>query len=117
MPVTKSRNGMHEMLSMDPSNTTRFLFGDDEPAATSSDNEYLQMNTTDDKFPILVRREDYPGGSVSLLNPSLEILLTARRNLPLPMQVLTFLPLPLKPMAGRAHLLLTAILSLSRAIV
>jgi hypothetical protein len=64
MPVTKSRNGMHEMLSMDPSNTTRFLFGDDESGTTSSDNEYLQMN--DDKFPILVRREDYPGGSVSL---------------------------------------------------
>jgi len=62
------------------------------------------------------RREDYPGGSVSLLNLSHELLLTARRNLPLPMQVLTFLPLPLKPMAGRARLLLTAILSLNRAI-
>jgi hypothetical protein len=90
MPVTKSRNGMHEMLSMDPSNTTRFLFGDDEQGATSSDNEYLSMNTTDDKFPILVRREEYPGGSVSLLSPScMRILLTARRNLPLLMLALT----------------------------
>jgi hypothetical protein len=89
MPVTKSRNGMHEMLSMDPSNTTRFLFGDDEQGATSSDNEYLSMNTTDDKFPILVRREEYPGGSVSLLSPCMRILLTARRNLPLLMLALT----------------------------
>lgn len=63
MPVTKSRNGMHEMLSLDQTNTARFLFGEDDQSAASSDvnSSYLQMNTTDDKFPILVRREDYPG--------------------------------------------------------
>ena len=44
-------------------NTTGFLFGDDDDkpsahteSATSPDvNTYLQMNTTDDKFPILIR--------------------------------------------------------------
>jgi len=67
MPVTKSRNGMHEMLSLDQTNTARFLFGEDEQPAPSPDrSNFLQMNTTDDKFPILVRREDYVGGSVSL---------------------------------------------------
>ncbi|KAI9798458.1 MAG: hypothetical protein M1825_005338 [Sarcosagium campestre] len=49
-------------------NTTGFLFGDDEShskkenSTTSPDvKTYLQMNATDDKFPILVRRNDYPG--------------------------------------------------------
>ena len=60
MPVTKSRNGMHEMLSLDQTNTARFLFGEEE-GTTSDVKNYLQMNATDDKFPILVRREDYPG--------------------------------------------------------
>ncbi|TVY49376.1 Pumilio domain-containing protein [Lachnellula occidentalis] len=45
MPVTKSRNGIHNMLSDDPANV----------------KTYLQMNATDDKFPILVRRDEYPG--------------------------------------------------------
>ncbi|KAI9774911.1 MAG: hypothetical protein M1840_000127 [Geoglossum simile] len=59
-------------LSLGQINTTGFLFGDDDtdkPAAkkqgisaTSPDvKSYLQMNATDDKFPILVRRDDYPG--------------------------------------------------------
>jgi hypothetical protein len=61
MPVTKSRNGMDNMLSLDPSNTTRFLFGDDEAPTSPDVTNYLQMNTTDDKFPILVRRDEYPG--------------------------------------------------------
>ncbi|KAL8838035.1 MAG: hypothetical protein Q9170_002316 [Blastenia crenularia] len=48
-------------------NTTGFLFGDEDEAAkkesaTSPDvKNYLQMNATDDKFPILVRRDEYPG--------------------------------------------------------
>ena len=50
-------------------NTTGFLFGDEDekPApkkesATSPDvKSYLQMNATDDKFPILVRRDAFPG--------------------------------------------------------
>ena len=62
MPVTKSRNGMHEMLSLDQTNTARFLFGEDEGSANSSDvKSYLQMNAADDKFPVLVRRDEYPG--------------------------------------------------------
>ncbi|TAQ85173.1 hypothetical protein B7494_g6502 [Chlorociboria aeruginascens] len=61
MPVTRSRNGMHEMLSLDQTNTARFLFGEDEGATSPDVNNYLQMNATDDNFPILVRREDYPG--------------------------------------------------------
>ncbi|CAD6449773.1 79d3e87a-06a9-425a-8ebf-7e366b9582fa [Sclerotinia trifoliorum] len=61
MPVTKSRNGMHDMLSLDQTNTTRFLFGEDENAAPGSVDKYLNMNATDDKFPILVRRDEYPG--------------------------------------------------------
>lgn len=59
MPVTKSRNGMHDMLSHDPSSTTRFLFGDEEEQPSDL-KSYLQMNATDDNFPILVRRDDYP---------------------------------------------------------
>ncbi|RDW83178.1 putative RNA-binding protein [Coleophoma crateriformis] len=61
MPVTKSRNGMHEMLTLDQTNTARFLFGEDEGATSPDVKNYLQMNATDDKFPILVRREEYPG--------------------------------------------------------
>ncbi|KAG9233476.1 armadillo-type protein [Amylocarpus encephaloides] len=61
MPVTKSRNGMQDVLSLDPSNTTRFLFGEEDGATSPDVKTYLQMNATDDKFPILVRREEYPG--------------------------------------------------------
>lgn len=61
MPVTKSRNGMHDMLSLDQTNTTRFLFGEDENAAPGNVDKYLNMNATDDKFPILVRRDEFPG--------------------------------------------------------
>ena len=61
MPVTRSRNGMHEMLSLDQTNTARFLFGEDEAANSDDAKSYLQMNTTEDKFPILVRRDEYPG--------------------------------------------------------
>ncbi len=67
MPVTKSRNGMQDMLSLDQTNTARFLFGDEEgavpaPAPAPDVNNYLEMNTTDDKFPVLVRHNgEYPG--------------------------------------------------------
>ena len=63
MPVTKSRNGLHEMMSLDQTNTARFLFGEEEGSTSQapSVNNYLQMNATDDNFPILVRREEYPG--------------------------------------------------------
>ncbi|KAI9742450.1 MAG: hypothetical protein M1818_003984 [Claussenomyces sp. TS43310] len=59
MPVTKSRNGMNEMLSLDQTNTTRFLFGDDEPSQSSDPKSYLQVNANDENFPILVRRDEY----------------------------------------------------------
>ena len=52
-------------------NTTNFLFGDEEEgkkeSTTSPDvNKYLQMNATDDNFPILVRRNQ--DGAVSKLH-------------------------------------------------
>lgn len=57
------------MMGLGHINTTGFLFGDDDEkaaakkeAATSPDvKTYLQMNDTNDKFPILVRRDGYPG--------------------------------------------------------
>ncbi|KAK5149370.1 hypothetical protein LTR04_007141 [Oleoguttula sp. CCFEE 6159] len=70
MPVTgldlRGRADMPDLASvLGHINTTGFLFGDDEdkpkkthnPAASPDAKNYLQMNTTNDKFPILVRRE------------------------------------------------------------
>ncbi|PHH66643.1 hypothetical protein CDD81_6480 [Ophiocordyceps australis] len=51
MPVTRSRNGLYDM-NLDQTNTTRFLFGDDDQQAFS------RGQTPDDNFPTLVRRED-----------------------------------------------------------
>ena len=76
MPVTGSmtRNRVSvpdysSVMGLGHINTTGFLFGDDDEkavskkdSATSPDvKSYLQMNATDDKFPILVRRDDFPG--------------------------------------------------------
>ncbi|MCJ1471265.1 hypothetical protein MMC07_009913 [Pseudocyphellaria aurata] len=75
MPVTGSRKRHSEVadyssvMGLGHINTTGFLFGDDDEkssgkkeSTTSPDvKSYLQMNATDDKFPILVRREEYPG--------------------------------------------------------
>ena len=78
MPVTglagRSHNDMSDLtavLGLGHINTTGFLFGDDDEksqvrkeqnSTTSPDvKTYLQMNATDDKFPILVRHNDYPG--------------------------------------------------------
>ena len=52
---------MHEILSLDQNDTARFLFGEEEGATSPDVKSYLQMNATEDKFPILVRREEYPG--------------------------------------------------------
>lgn len=50
------------MLGLDQTNTARFLFGEEEGSAPTSDvKSYLQMNATEDKFPILVRRDEFPG--------------------------------------------------------
>ncbi|KAH8820489.1 armadillo-type protein [Xylogone sp. PMI_703] len=59
MPVTRSRNGINEMFALDQTNTARFLFGEED--GSSDVKSYLQQTATDDKFPILVRREEYPG--------------------------------------------------------
>ena len=76
MPVTGTRarkddagSDYASMMGLGHINTTGFLFGDDDEkaaakkeAATSPDvKTYLQMNDTNDKFPILVRRDGYPG--------------------------------------------------------
>lgn len=70
MPVNGLRSRTHESvpehsasMGLGHLNTTSFLFDEEEKAkdsATSPDvKSYLQM--TDDKFPILVRRNEYPG--------------------------------------------------------
>ncbi|KHJ35245.1 putative rna-binding protein [Erysiphe necator] len=59
MPVTKTRPSFRDM-SLDQINTARFLFGEDESNTSSGANEFLQVNATEENFPILVRREDYP---------------------------------------------------------
>ncbi|TQS39181.1 hypothetical protein Golomagni_00299 [Golovinomyces magnicellulatus] len=64
MPVTKTRFGSREM-ALDQTNTARFLFGEEE-SPSSGISDYLQVNATEENFPILVRREDYP----SLLSTS-----------------------------------------------
>ncbi|KAK9331704.1 hypothetical protein V1520DRAFT_59028 [Lipomyces starkeyi] len=49
-------------------NTTKFLFGDDSASGSSSAtavNPELKFNTTDDKFPILIRRESFNQSSLS----------------------------------------------------
>ena len=83
MPVTSSFNRKREsvpeysaVMGVGHINTTGFLFGDDDEkptgqkeSATSPDvNSYLQMNTTDDNFPILIRNNHQPGLSVGFLH-------------------------------------------------
>ena len=71
MPVTGLRSRNHETvpehsatMGLGQINTTSFLFDDEDSkeSTTSPDvKNYLQMNATDDKFPILVRRNEFPG--------------------------------------------------------
>ena len=71
MPVTGLRSRNHETvpensvtMGLGHINTTSFLFDEEDAkeSTTSPDaKSYLQMNATDDKFPILIRRNDYPG--------------------------------------------------------
>lgn len=75
MPVTSARkrdsvSDYASVISMGPINTTGFLFGDDDEKPSAAQKEsttspdvksYLQMNTTDDKFPILIRNNHHPG--------------------------------------------------------
>ena len=69
MPVTGPRGRTHEPVPEHPTSmhighlNTSFLLDDDEnshePATSPDVKSYVQM--TDDKFPILVRRNEYPG--------------------------------------------------------
>jgi hypothetical protein len=76
MPVTSSMNRKREsvpdyssLMGLGQINTTNFLFADDDEKSTSQKESatspdvksYLQMNTTDDKFPILIRNNVHPG--------------------------------------------------------
>ncbi|KAJ2891763.1 hypothetical protein MKZ38_010730 [Zalerion maritima] len=57
MPVTKSRSGFYDM-NLDQTNTTRFLFGDDE---SSNDTKGFNLSgAPDESFPTLTRRDDQP---------------------------------------------------------
>lgn len=51
MPVTRSRTGLYD-VGLDQTNTTRFLFGDDEPKTLG------HGAVPDENFPTLVRRDD-----------------------------------------------------------
>lgn len=57
MPVTRSRNGLYD-FNLDQTNTTRFLFGEDEE--THEIKQYQQAVNMDDTFPTLTRREGQP---------------------------------------------------------
>jgi hypothetical protein len=61
MPVTRSRTGLYDMGGLDQTNTTRFLFGDDD---SSGDTKFGQ-GTSDDTFPTLVRRDDQIVSSIA----------------------------------------------------
>lgn len=57
------------VMAIGPINTTGFLFGDDDDKTSTQQESttspevknYLQMNTTDDKFPVLIRNNHHPG--------------------------------------------------------
>ncbi|PSN68391.1 ARM repeat-containing protein [Corynespora cassiicola Philippines] len=78
MPVTgldfRGRDDLPDLASvLGHINTTAYLFGDDEKSQNpvSPDvKSYLQMNTTDDKFPILVRRDGNGVGNNMQLSAS-----------------------------------------------
>jgi hypothetical protein len=55
-------------LSLDQTNTTRFLFGDDEEHAGDA-KSFLQVNATEENFPILVRHHQvrFPTPKVRML--------------------------------------------------
>lgn len=68
MPVTKSRNGINEMQSLDQTNITGFLFNDEEEQKP----QFLQAGTTVDNFPVLnqysykVSSNEFPPGANTL---------------------------------------------------
>jgi len=86
MPVTKSRNGIRDMLALDQTNTTRFLFGDEEASTSTDPKSYLQMHATDDNFPILVRGEHPQKVNIHIILDSSRSMLTALCSCPLHLQ-------------------------------
>lgn len=58
MPVTKSRNGINDMQSLDQTNITGFLFNDEDEQKP----QYLRASTTAENFPILkeIQHNEYP---------------------------------------------------------
>ncbi|KAF2118933.1 hypothetical protein BDV96DRAFT_596738 [Lophiotrema nucula] len=82
MPVTnldlRGRDDLPDLASvLGHINTTAYLFGDEDkpqnPAASPDVKSYLQMNTTDDKFPILVRQGN---GNMSASSAALDLALS-----------------------------------------
>lgn len=63
MPVTRSKSGFYDFSSLDQTNTTRFLFGEDEDHSNGESKLYQANNTKsslDENFPTLTRREGQP---------------------------------------------------------
>ncbi|KAF5001293.1 hypothetical protein FGRMN_1138 [Fusarium graminum] len=69
MPVTRSRTGMYD-VGLDQTNTTRFLFGDEESSA-------LGHSVPDENFPTLVRRDDQ---ILSAFSAALNLTLSSSPN-------------------------------------
>jgi hypothetical protein len=64
MPVTRSRNGFYDLGTLDQTNTTRFLFGDEDASGETMASHTLVTNT-DDAFPTLRRRSNIVSASAS----------------------------------------------------
>ncbi len=64
MPVTRSKTGFYDLSSLDQTNTTRFLFGEDEDQTRRETKLYQNANSAvsglDESFPTLTRREGQP---------------------------------------------------------
>lgn len=64
MPVTRNRTGFYDFSSLDQTNTTRFLFGEEEEHAANGETNKLYHQTAnanvtglDESFPTLTRSE------------------------------------------------------------
>lgn len=66
MPVTRSRTGFYG-LDLDQTNTTRFLFGDEDNSASQM-SQYGQVQASDESFPTLSRHDDYSTLSSTITN-------------------------------------------------
>jgi hypothetical protein len=86
MPVTgldmRGRDNLPDLASvLGHIDTTGYLFGEDDqennPAASPDHKAYLQMSNTDDKFPILVRRDGAGNGTkLSASSAALDLALS-----------------------------------------